>query len=126
MPEERLAVAIFKDAVFEIVKAPHQRDISKITRLNESMNFLVENSADLRDDGKYWPYIEAAVRHVYPGLGQTNVLELKVLLNEERDLLTKLEKRKTLVESELQQILTFCQEMWYQLELLERGLSPHR
>ena len=126
MPETRLQGVIFREAALEATMPREHRTTGRITRLRQSMRFLMENGDALKEQERYWPHVEAALRNIYPYL-QGDVAELRGLVEEEDEILAKLEAGADLADAEeLMRVVTFCQEMWYQLRLLEHNLTPHR
>ena len=122
---ERITCEIFKDAACELNYCKTREDFKpeKVRACKDALEFLLDNKSELTDAQKY---VDAALHHIYPGLGKTDLPELNILLREEIEIIKKVMRRPhTVTDPEFDQVINFCQKMWVQLSLKERGQEPH-
>jgi hypothetical protein len=129
MPQSRLRSRVFADCASEIYayKEHGKCDIALIAICREALDLLITDGPALKERGQaVMKHIDAALFQIYPHKGEADLPELVGLLEEERDILRKIESGEPVSVPELEQVMTFCQEMRYQIVLAEKGLPPHR
>lgn len=131
MPQHRLRSRVFGDGASEIYayKEHGTCNAARISLVIEALDLLILDGQTLKERGQaVMAHVDAALYRVYPHKGEADIVEMKGLLEEERDILTKLlpESSEHASVSELDQVMPFCQEMRYQISLAERGLPPDK
>ncbi len=129
MPHARLKADFFKAVVSEIYTfaTTGNCDAQLLNLGIDSLKFLASDGPELRDlSPKIMEYVDIALLRIYPHMGSAQAPEITGLLEDEIKILEKIANKERVPADELQQVHTFCNEIWVQLRMFERGLQPLR